>query len=475
MKRLTILFVALALLFAACGGGDDVGDAGPVTTGDGASAPVTTTTQAPVTTLPSDPAVTTTTVPEATQFVDVYFLQDGQYATAVATRIPTTPDVAANAIRALIAGPTATQQEIGLSSSVPTDTLLLGITIENGLATVDLSREFEAGGGSFAMITRLAQVVYTMTQFPSVDEVVFWLDGAPVTVFSSEGLLLEEPVSRDDYLAAVPLTPTVLDDIPRWEQADLPAVAGNPDARRVVLVAEDDVLNVRLAPGVSNEIIGMLAPDAVVIPTGPQAQVGSSTWIELVTPAGAGWVNGHFLADAAPFDAATFPDGAVLAVIQEMSEIMAARGDLSAVVHSRGLYVSHHEAPIRFTAEELTDVLTDPTTYKWPSNTLNVNDPDEAKEIPDRTFTQAVGDRFVSTWDDPDRVTTANEPIEGGNGRIAEYAIPFELKGFNYVGVYDPGDNPDYGGLDWTIWYVSIDYEDGQPVVAALTLDEWAP
>lgn len=475
MRRLTIIFAALLLVVAACGDGD-VGDGGPVTTGDGASPPVTSTTQTPGTTQPPGGSdSTTTTVPETTRFVDVYFLKDGQYATAVATKIPATPDVAANAIRALIAGPSEAQQEIGLSSSVPTDTLLLGITIEDGLATVDLSREFESGGGSFAMLTRLAQVVYTLTQFPTVDEVEFWLDGQAVTVFSSEGLLLEEPVSRSDYLSAVPLTPVVLDDVPRWQQADLPDVSGVSDAMRVVLVAEDDVLNVRLAAGVSNPVIGMLAPDAVVIPTGPQREVGSSTWIELATPAGAGWVNGHFLTPAAPLGDPTFPGDDVIALIEELSDIMAAGGDLSTVVHSRGLYVSHHDDPIRFTSEELETVLTDPTAYKWPSNALNIDDPGDAAEIPERTFAEAVGDRFHSTWDDPDRVTTANEPIEAGNGRLPEFAIPFELEGFNYVGVYDPGDNPDYGGLDWTIWYVSIDFEDGAPVIAALTLDEWSP
>ena len=37
------------------------------------------------------------------------------------------------------------------------------------------------------MQTRLAQVVYTLTQFPTVDGVVFSLDGEPIDVLGGEG------------------------------------------------------------------------------------------------------------------------------------------------------------------------------------------------------------------------------------------------------------------------------------------------
>ena len=482
MKRLAIIISVLAVLVAACGAGADIGDAGGVTT----TTPPTTTspsTTVPTTTQPPGGATTSTTTPpsttvppQETRFVDVYFVKDGRYATSIARAVPATTDVAANAIRALIAGPTAAEAEAGLASAVPTDTLLLGIAIHDGLATIDLSREFEAGGGTFGMIARLGQVVYTLTQFPTIDRVEFRLDGEPVTVFSSEGLLLEEPVSRADYLAALPLTPTLPDDVERWDQADLPdlgdfAVA---DTRRVVLVADDDVLNVRIGPGASNEIIGMLVPGVIVALTGPQEQVGSSTWVEIVTPAGAGWVNDLYLG-AVVTDQAFASDAELADLLDEMSAIMAAHGDLTKVVSRRGLYVSHNATPIRFTPDQLDTILTDSTTYKWPSGALDPNDPDQLAELPDRTFAEAIGDRFVSAYDDTDTELAHDEVLAGGNARIPEYAIPFELKGFHYVAVYDPGDNPEYGGLDWTTWYVSFDYEDGHPVVVGMTLDEWVP
>ena len=95
--------------------------------------------------------------------------------------------------------------------------------------------------------------------------------------------------------------------------------------------------------------------------------------------------------------------------------------------------------------------------------------------IPALTFAEAITDSFVSAYDDPDTTTTVNEPIVGGNGRLAEDAIPFELQSFNYAGVHDPGDNPDFDGLDWITWYVSIDYEAGVPIIVGLTVDMWAP
>ena len=89
-------------------------------------------------------------------------------------------------------------------SAVPTGTKLLGIAIHNGVATVDLTSEFQDGAGSRSMQMRLGQVVYTLTQFPTVQKVRFRLDGSPVNVFSSEGIVLGHPVGRNDYSDLLP-------------------------------------------------------------------------------------------------------------------------------------------------------------------------------------------------------------------------------------------------------------------------------
>ncbi len=116
-----------------------------------------------------------------------------------------TPRVATAAIEALLAGPTRAERASGFDSAIPDGTRLLGVSIKDGVATIDLTSEYQSGGGSTSMQVRLGQVVYTLTQFPTVKKVSFRLDGTPVNVFSSEGIVLSHPVGRGDYKDLLPV------------------------------------------------------------------------------------------------------------------------------------------------------------------------------------------------------------------------------------------------------------------------------
>lgn len=167
-----------------------------------------------------------TASPAETTTIRAYFFlgsltHDGGLA-PVLREIPKTQAVGAAAMNALLAGPSEAELTArpAMSTTVPEGTRFLGLTIEDGIATVDLSREFGSGGGTASVLGRLAQVVYTLTQFPTVDAVRFELDGEPVTVFSGEGVILEHPVGRADYTDQLPL---IWVDRPAWG-----AAAGNP-------------------------------------------------------------------------------------------------------------------------------------------------------------------------------------------------------------------------------------------------------
>jgi hypothetical protein len=65
------------------------------------------------------------------------------------------------------------------------------------------------------MQTRLAQIVYTITQFPTVKGVLFSLDGEPIDVLGGEGVVIDHPLTRRDY---ADLLPPILVTGPTFEQ-----------------------------------------------------------------------------------------------------------------------------------------------------------------------------------------------------------------------------------------------------------------
>jgi Sporulation and spore germination/Immunoglobulin-like domain of bacterial spore germination len=166
-----------------------------------------------------------TPAPSGTTIVRAYFVLGGEPGTVglvpVLREVPKTTAVARAAMTALLAGPTAAESgDRTMSSAIPDGTDLLGITIKNGIATVDLSTEFDSGGGSTSMQFRLAQVVYTLTQFSTVKSVVFQVEGETVTVFGGEGIVLDGPQARVDYYDQLP---SIFVDRPAYG-----AALGNP-------------------------------------------------------------------------------------------------------------------------------------------------------------------------------------------------------------------------------------------------------
>lgn len=199
MKRLHWLFVIAALvmavgLAAGCGGSSPgaTPSATETTTAPATSAPPQTTSPTPSATPSSSPSSTKTLT------VALYFLRGEDVGVAHRT-IPYTMATGSAAMKLLVEGPNAEEKAAGLGTTIPAGTKFLGLVIKDGVATVDLSSTYASGGGSLSMFTRLAEVVYTLTQFPTIKGVEFKLDGEKVTVFSGEGIALDHPQTRADY------------------------------------------------------------------------------------------------------------------------------------------------------------------------------------------------------------------------------------------------------------------------------------
>ena len=96
------------------------------------------------------------------------------------------------ALEALLWGPPRTQMSFGTALPTPHEVMsfpgreaswgaqvsLRGLTIANGIATADFSRELRAyGGGSARVHTIREQITRILTQFPSVREVRIAIEG----------------------------------------------------------------------------------------------------------------------------------------------------------------------------------------------------------------------------------------------------------------------------------------------------------
>jgi germination protein M len=185
---------------------------------------------------PSTTPMSPSPSPTETTIVSAYFFLDGPPRSAglvpVLREVPATAAVARAAMEALLHGPIYGERSASpaISSRVPEGSKLLGLAIEDGVATVDLSVEFESGRDSGSQIGRLGQVVYTLTQFSTVRSVAFRVDGRPVREFGSEHIVLDGPVGRADLVDVEPfqsmfegLLPAVFVDGPAWS-----AALGNP-------------------------------------------------------------------------------------------------------------------------------------------------------------------------------------------------------------------------------------------------------
>jgi len=94
----------------------------------------------------------------------------------------TVPETSAKlhaALDALLAGPTAKERAANprLVTMISSGTTLLSVKLDGGEAIVNLSDAFLSGSGDAAVRARIGQVVYTATQFASVDGVTIMVNG----------------------------------------------------------------------------------------------------------------------------------------------------------------------------------------------------------------------------------------------------------------------------------------------------------
>jgi spore germination protein GerM len=173
---------------------------GTIGTATSAATPTVATTPAP-----------TPTPPPNSMTVSIYLLRDGKVAT-VHRAIAQTQQVGSESLKELFKGPSDAETSDGLTTAVPGGTTLLGLSIADKIATVNLSSGFASGDDQQSLTQRVAQVVYTLTQFDTVMTVRFQLDGNDVdAIGENDEVALKDPVGRSDF---EDVTPAIFLDSP---------------------------------------------------------------------------------------------------------------------------------------------------------------------------------------------------------------------------------------------------------------------
>ncbi len=206
MRRLPVI-IGIGLLVAGCGAAP-AGSLGPVPSGPAtSSSPIpspsgrqTSAAPSPGGQRPTTPSQPSQQPPRETS-VQLWFIRQGKLFVTEQTG-PATTGVGQAALDALLTGPSAAGSAAGLRSQIPAGTSLLGLRISAGTATVDLSSSFASAASPSTMPLRIAQVVYTLTQFPTVTALRFELDGQGVTVIG--GVPVQSPQTRAMYSGYLP-------------------------------------------------------------------------------------------------------------------------------------------------------------------------------------------------------------------------------------------------------------------------------
>ncbi|MEU8301767.1 Gmad2 immunoglobulin-like domain-containing protein [Micromonospora sp. NPDC048909] len=160
----------------------------PTPTADEATSPPAPATSGAPPAPPAPPPVGGDPAPAGTITVELWFVRDGRLAPTRRTR-PSTPATSRLALAELAAGPTGAEAAIGLSTLLSAGADPVGVA--GGVATVRLP---SATGDPATRRLRQAQVVWTLTQFPTVRRVRFDPPAEPA----------DGPVDRTDYADLLP-------------------------------------------------------------------------------------------------------------------------------------------------------------------------------------------------------------------------------------------------------------------------------
>jgi spore germination protein GerM len=101
-------------------------------------------------------------------------------------------------INVLLAGPSMAEEARGITTLIPEGTVLNNAAMRGSTAVLNFNENFMFNTyGAEGYLAQLRQIVWTATEFPSVRNVQFLVEGQRVN-FLGDNIRLDQPISRED-------------------------------------------------------------------------------------------------------------------------------------------------------------------------------------------------------------------------------------------------------------------------------------
>ena len=98
------------------------------------------------------------------------------------------------AIQALISGPKMDEQAKGVYSEIPSSTRIISINETAAEVIINLSADFENGGGTESLYKRLYQLIKTAKR-NTTKPVYLYIEGRKADVIGGEGIMITQPLN----------------------------------------------------------------------------------------------------------------------------------------------------------------------------------------------------------------------------------------------------------------------------------------
>nr|WP_240942589.1 GerMN domain-containing protein [Planosporangium thailandense] len=129
------------------------------------------------------------------------YLVKGDKLVAVSRQVRVQPSVDAQ-VRDLLAGPTDSERDAGMTSALAGANVISGIHLASGAAVVEIGPALQ-GAGRNDEVLAFAQVVCTLASRPDVNGVAFTRDGHRIGIPRADGSLTQGPLAVSDYVSLI--------------------------------------------------------------------------------------------------------------------------------------------------------------------------------------------------------------------------------------------------------------------------------